>query len=83
MEELKKSLALKAVVVRDGKMAEIDAVEVVPGDILKVDEVVSHPMFVLRRQKLTFGRVRLCPLTAVSRRTAYYKSTNPLSPVNR
>lgn len=40
VEELKKSLALKAVVVRDGKMAEIDAVEVVPGDVLRIDEVV-------------------------------------------
>lgn len=40
VEELKKSLALKAVVVRDGRMGEIDAVEVVPGDVLKLDEVI-------------------------------------------
>ncbi|KAL4780837.1 hypothetical protein BJX76DRAFT_364067 [Aspergillus varians] len=38
VEELKKSLALKATVVRNGEMAEIDATEVVPGDVLKIDE---------------------------------------------
>lgn len=39
VEELKKTLALKAVVVRNGDVIEVDASEVVPGDILKIDEV--------------------------------------------
>ncbi|BCS18964.1 plasma-membrane proton-efflux P-type ATPase [Aspergillus puulaauensis] len=43
VEELKKSLALKAVVVRDGRMGEIDAVKVVPGDVLKIDEGTIVP----------------------------------------
>ncbi|EYE93658.1 plasma-membrane proton-efflux P-type ATPase [Aspergillus ruber CBS 135680] len=38
VEELKKTLALKAVVARNGDLIEIDASEVVPGDILKIDE---------------------------------------------
>lgn len=39
VEELKKTLALKALVVRNGDVVEIDASEVVPGDILNIDEV--------------------------------------------
>ncbi|KAL2853050.1 hypothetical protein BJX68DRAFT_49554 [Aspergillus pseudodeflectus] len=38
VEELKKSLALKAIVVRDKQVVEIDATEVVPGDVLKIEE---------------------------------------------
>ena len=37
--ELKKTLALKATVLRDGKMQEIEAPDVVPGDILQIEEV--------------------------------------------
>lgn len=48
MEELKKTLALKAVVARNGDLVEIDASEVVPGDILKIDEVQQFPIM---RQK--------------------------------
>jgi H+-transporting ATPase len=36
---LKKTLALKATVLRDGKLQEIEAPEVVPGDILQIEEV--------------------------------------------
>jgi len=36
---LKKTLALKAIVLRNGKLAELDAPEVVPGDILQIEEV--------------------------------------------
>lgn len=39
VEELGKTLALKATVLRDGITLEINAHEVVPGDILKIDEV--------------------------------------------
>jgi len=39
VEELKKTLALKAVVLRDGRLFEIEAPEVVPGDILQIEEV--------------------------------------------
>ncbi|EPX73879.1 P-type proton ATPase Pma1 [Schizosaccharomyces octosporus yFS286] len=38
VDELKKSLALKAVVMRDGHIQEVEANEVVPGDILHMDE---------------------------------------------
>ena len=41
VEELKKTLALKAVVLRDGRLFEIEAPEVVPGDILQIEEVRS------------------------------------------
>jgi len=37
VEELKKTLALKAVVLRDGTLKEVEAPEVVPGDILQVE----------------------------------------------
>lgn len=38
VDELKKTLALKATVLRDGALKEIEAHEVVPGDILQVDD---------------------------------------------
>ncbi|THC93571.1 hypothetical protein EYZ11_006964 [Aspergillus tanneri] len=38
VEELKKTLALKAVVLRDGRLTEVDVAEVVPGDMLKIEE---------------------------------------------
>ncbi|KAL2868700.1 plasma-membrane proton-efflux P-type ATPase [Aspergillus lucknowensis] len=38
VEELKKSLALKAIVIRESVATEIEATEVVPGDVLKIDE---------------------------------------------
>ena len=38
VEELKKTLALKAVVLRDGRNIEIEAPMVVPGDILQLEE---------------------------------------------
>jgi len=37
--ELKKTLALKATVLRDGQLIEVEAPEVVPGDILQIEEV--------------------------------------------
>jgi H+-transporting ATPase len=38
---LKKTLALKAVVLRDKRLFEVEAPEVVPGDILQIEEVSS------------------------------------------
>jgi len=38
VEELKKHLALKATVLRDGQLKEIEASEVVPGDVLQIEE---------------------------------------------
>jgi H+-transporting ATPase len=47
VDELKKTLALKAVVLRDGTLKEIEAPEVVPGDILQVEEVsFNNPAWV-------------------------------------
>jgi H+-transporting ATPase len=43
VDELKKTLALKAVVLRDGRLFEVDASEVVPGDILQIEEVRLVP----------------------------------------
>lgn len=43
VEELKKTLALKATVLRDGKLQEIEAPEVVPGDILQIEEGTIIP----------------------------------------
>lgn len=38
VQELKKTLALRAAVLRDGRLIEIDASMVVPGDMLQVEE---------------------------------------------
>ncbi|KUJ09197.1 plasma membrane ATPase [Mollisia scopiformis] len=43
VDELKKTLALKAVVLRDGQLYEIEAPEVVPGDILQIEEGTIIP----------------------------------------
>ncbi|KAL2202173.1 plasma-membrane proton-e [Sarocladium strictum] len=43
VDELKKTLALKAVVLRDGTLKEIEAPMVVPGDILQVEEGTIIP----------------------------------------
>lgn len=43
VDELKKTLALQAVVLRDGHIQEIDASEVVPGDILQIEEGTIIP----------------------------------------
>lgn len=39
VDELKKTLALKATVLRAGNLTEVDAPQVVPGDILQIEEV--------------------------------------------
>ena len=43
VEELKKTLALKAVTLRDGALTEIEAAEVVPGDIIQIEEGTILP----------------------------------------
>ncbi|KAK9380420.1 uncharacterized protein V2V93DRAFT_370620 [Kockiozyma suomiensis] len=43
VDELKKTLALKATVIRNGSIVEIEAPEVVPGDVLQVDEGTIIP----------------------------------------
>ncbi|KAI0882420.1 plasma-membrane proton-e [Annulohypoxylon maeteangense] len=43
VDELKKTLALKAVVLRDGTLKEVEAPLVVPGDILQVEEGTIIP----------------------------------------
>ena len=42
VDELKKTLALKATVLRNGQLSEIEAPHIVPGDILELDEVRVH-----------------------------------------
>ncbi|KZF20673.1 plasma membrane ATPase [Xylona heveae TC161] len=43
VDELKKTLALKAVVLRNGRLQEVEAPEVVPGDILQIEEGTIIP----------------------------------------
>ncbi|KAK9364173.1 hypothetical protein V1504DRAFT_13605 [Lipomyces starkeyi] len=43
VDELKKTLALKATVLRNGSIVEIEAPEIVPGDILQVEEGTIIP----------------------------------------
>ncbi len=49
VEELKKTLALKAIVLRNGRLTEVEAPEVVPGDILQIEEV--GPGLILGEEK--------------------------------
>lgn len=42
VDELKKTLALKATVLRAGQLYEVEAHEVVPGDIIQIEEVVTY-----------------------------------------
>ncbi|EEB06089.1 P-type proton ATPase Pma1 [Schizosaccharomyces japonicus yFS275] len=43
VDELKKTLALKATLVRNGQLVDVEANEVVPGDILRLEEGVIIP----------------------------------------
>ena len=45
VDELKKTLALKAMVLRGGNLDEIPAPMIVPGDILHIEEVSSPFLF--------------------------------------
>ena len=42
VDELKKTLALKAVVLRNSHLVEVDASDVVPGDVLEIEEVIHY-----------------------------------------
>ena len=64
VEELQKTLALKAVVLRDGRLTEVEAPMVVPGDILQVEEgtiipadgkIVTHGAFLQVDQSAITG----------------------------
>ena len=39
VDELKKTLALKATVFRNGRLSEVSASQIVPGDIIHIEEV--------------------------------------------
>lgn len=43
VDSLKQTLALKANVIRNGKLIEVNADEVVPGDVVHVDDVRPPP----------------------------------------
>ena len=45
VDELKKTLALKATVLRGGQLTEVEAPMVVPGDILQIEEVSKHDCY--------------------------------------
>ena len=82
MDELKKTLALKAVVLRDGQLKEVEAPQVVPGDILQVEEVSFHIYLspLLQRTRLNHSRrVPLSlPTVASLQKTHISKSINLL-----
>lgn len=78
VEELKKTLALKAFVVRNGQQTEIDAFEVVPGDILKIDEVFYYQpntLIMLTHARAPFFRLMVESLA----KALFFKSINLLS----
>lgn len=85
VEELKKTLALKAVVLRDGRLYEIEAPMVVPGDILQIEEVCALLLHNFRcgDTNSIICRVPLFQLTvALLLMMLSSKSINPLLPVN-
>ncbi|KAI9735252.1 MAG: plasma membrane H+-ATPase [Cirrosporium novae-zelandiae] len=43
VDELKKTLALKATVLREGRLTEVEAPQIVPGDILQIEEGTIVP----------------------------------------
>lgn len=75
VDELKKTLALKAVAIRNGKLVDISASEVVPGDILQVEEACRTTIPTM--SPLTAHRVPSCLQTAgYCRTTPFFKSIN-------
>ncbi len=83
VDELKKTLALKAVVIRGGNIVEVEASEVVPGDILQLEEVsyALSPQSIVH--VLIIYRVPSSPRMAVLLlETPTFRLTNPQSPEN-
>lgn len=86
VDELKKTLALKAIVLREGRLQEIDAPAIVPGDVLQIEEVSSatpeRGAGWIKADRVK--RERSSPQTAaLSRRMPIFKSINRPLPVNR
>lgn len=82
VHELKKTLALKAVVLRDGRLSEVEAPEVVPGDILQIEEV-RNGILHARGRRLTITPFRVqsfLPMVALSPMTHFSKLINLQSP---
>jgi H+-transporting ATPase len=86
VEELKKTLALKAVVLRDGRLTEVEAPMVVPGDILQVEEVCPFVVYFTPIYNILTSETYRVPLflltVALLPKMPSYKLINPLSPVN-
>ena len=53
VDELKKTLALQAICLRNGKLGELAAPELVPGDIIQVEEVCFKFLVVDSMSSLT------------------------------
>lgn len=86
VDSLKKTLALKATVTRNGYVLEIDAEEVVPGDVVHLEDVSSSSTLVsIMQQPIDlFCRAQsLQPMVSYSVKELTYKSTSRPSPVNR
>lgn len=76
VDELKKTLALKATVLRAGNLTEVDAPQVVPGDILQIEEV-SIAILVRGASDLRKKREPLyLQMAASSQKTPIFKSIN-------
>ena len=76
VDELKKTLALKATVLRDGRLFEIEASEVVLGDILQIEEVYQtnltefgEPILICYRVLSSLPMVALLPMMLFSKST--------------
>lgn len=84
VDELKKTLALKAVVLRDGRLREIEAPEVVPGDILQIEDVsIRSNNLRTSLVKLMFYRVLLSRQTVESSpMMPSFRSISPPLPEN-
>lgn len=83
VDELKKTLALKAVVLRDGQLKELEAPQVVPGDILQVEEVSFHWMHTRDVEFIVFRALSFQLMAESLLKMPISKLINPLSLVNR
>jgi hypothetical protein len=78
VDELKKTLALKATVLRAGQLYEVEAHEVVPGDIIQIEEVAIYMPLASFIHSDNLGRELLfLPMVALLPTKRFCRSTNP------
>lgn len=78
VDELKKTLALKAIVLRAGQLYEVEAHEVVPGDIIQIEEVATCMFLILLINPDMVDREQLFqPMGVLLPKRRSCKLTNP------